>query len=253
MATSDGGFDWIDAEKDVRAYQVVGKSLLERIRAGEFRTAGKLPPERELAEAYSVGRAVIRDALVMLEVKGLVQSRQGSGIYITRRAYEVETSDAATPEAGIAASLLGPANPVDLLEAQQWLESHMAQIAASKITDKDIALIEQAYDDYAQAHLREARERLDMVFHLAIARATQNAEFTGMVSHLWHRRDNNPQWRALSARITDTVRRDQTAPDHRKIVDALRRRDSGGAFFAMWQLFEHVKNAALATGDDTSL
>ncbi|WAC48395.1 FadR/GntR family transcriptional regulator [Asticcacaulis sp. SL142] len=245
MAASDSAFDWTDAEKDVRAYQVVGKSLLERIRSGEFRTIGKLPPERELAEVYNVGRAVIRDALVMLEVKGLVQSRQGSGIYITRKAYEADAVDHAANLGNAALSLIGPANPVQLLEAQQWLESHIAQIAATKITDDDLRILEKAYDDYVLAQLREVRERLDMAFHLAISRGAQNPEFTGMVAALWHRRDNNPLWMSLMARTPDDPRKSTQAENYRKIVDALKRRDQGGAFFAMWQHFEHIKTIAL--------
>lgn len=245
MPPSDSVFDWADAEKDVRAYQVVGKSLLERIRSGEFRTIGKLPPERELAEVYNVGRAVIRDALVMLEVKGLVQSRQGSGIYITRKAYEADATDTAAVPGQAALSLLGPANPIQLLEAQQWLESHIAQIAATKISEDDLRIIEKAFDDYGLAQLREVRERLDMAFHLAISRGTQNPEFTGMVAALWHRRDNNPLWMSLTARTPDDPRKSSYAENYRKIVDALKRRDPGGAFFAMWQHFEHVKTTVM--------
>ncbi len=242
----------LETDKDVRAYQVVGNTLLERIRAGEFRAIGKLPPERELAEIYGVGRAVIRDALVMLEVKGLIQSRQGSGIYITRRAYEIEPESSAEAPPSQPWDTLPPAGPFELLQARQWLESHMARLAATHATDDDIVAIEQAYEDHRAASFGEPKDNFDMVFHMTLARATQNPEIVGLVNQLWFRRENNPLWKSFQARIADMQPRDRLVNDHDKIVEAMRRRDGDAAYVAMWQHIENLKALLFATGDMTA-
>jgi GntR family uxuAB operon transcriptional repressor len=239
----------VEADKDVRAYQVVGNTLLERIRAGEFRAIGKLPPERELAEIYGVGRAVIRDALVMLEVKGLIQSRQGSGIYITRRAYEIDPEGSADAAPSQPWDSLPPAGPYELLQARQWLESHMARLAATNATDDDIVAIEQAYEDHRTANFGEPKDNFDMVFHMTIARATQNPELVGLVNQLWFRRENNPLWKSFQARMADIQPRDRLTNDHDKIVEAMRRRDGDAAYVAMWQHIENMKTFLFSTGD----
>jgi DNA-binding FadR family transcriptional regulator len=223
----------IDASKDRRVYKSVGESLAARIEAGEFTLGGRLPPERELAETYNVGRTIIRDALIMLEVKGLVEVRQGSGIYVTRQAYEKDILP--EPE-----SLGSPADPFELLQARQFFESHMARLAASQATDEDLAAITEAHDLHRQAAFGEAKESMDIGLHLAIARATHNSELVALVRHLWQRRDNNPLWLRIHVRIRDSYYRDRWVQDHDRILKALLKRDPDEAYVAMWT---HIENA----------
>jgi DNA-binding FadR family transcriptional regulator len=229
-------------ERERRAYHDVGNDLIRRIRTGEFGATGRLPTERDLAQWYEVGRTVIRDALVMLEVKGLVEPRQGSGIYITLRAYDAAATDVAALR-----DALPPAGPFELLQARQWLESHIARLAAVNATAEDMELIEKACDNHRRAHYGEPKENYDIQFHTAIAQATQNAELALLVGQLWHRRDDNPLWRSLNEHITDAHYRDRWVHDHDLLVEALRRRDGDAAFVAMWNHIENVKSFLLAS------
>lgn len=237
-----------EADKEVRAYQSVGNSLLDRIRTGEFRATGKLPTERELAEVYGVGRAVVRDALVMLEVKGLVQSRQGSGIYITRKAYEIEPIQAVKIRERPAWELLPVGGPFELMQAHQWFESHIARLAATQVTEGDILHIQHACDDYGAAGFADARESLKLQVHMAIAAATQNVELTVLVGQLWMRRDNDPFWKVNGPRLHDAQNRDRWIQDHARLLSAIRGRDGDGAYVAMWQHMESVKQL-LSSGE----
>lgn len=249
MANSGDIFTAVgEPEKEVRAYQSVGNSLLDRIRTGEFRASGKLPTERELAEVYGVGRAVVRDALVMLEVKGLVQSRQGSGIYITRKAYEIDPAEKADLRVKPAWDTLPSGGPFELILAQQWLESGIARLAATQVSDDDMALIQQAFDDYCKAGFADARESLILHLHIAIAKATQNTELAILVGQLWMRRDNDPFWQTASARLHDGQSRDRWVEDHTRLLSALRNHDGDAAYVAIWQHFENVKQL-LSAGD----
>ncbi|MGN6424329.1 MAG: FCD domain-containing protein [Asticcacaulis sp.] len=222
--------------RERRAYQDIGEDLIRRIRAREFDATGRLPPERELAQGYDVGRTVIRDALVMLEVKGLIEPRHGSGIYITPLAFE----NAAPSETRLT-DAHPPAGPFELLQARQWLESHIARLAAQNAGDDDIRAIEQAYEGHRAAAFGEPKEGFDSLFHTAIAQATQNNELVLLVEQLRQRRHDNPLWRRLHEHIKDKRYRDRWVRDHDRIVDALRRRDGDAAYVAMWSHIENVK------------
>jgi DNA-binding FadR family transcriptional regulator len=236
-----------DNRVEARTYQIIGESLKERIRAGEFSVGGRLPPERELAESYNVGRTVIHDALVMLEVKGLVEIKQGSGVYVTRSVYESEAEQAITLR-----SDLPPATPLDLLYARQWLESNVAKLAASKATDADISEIANAYEMHKDAAYGEAKESMDFRFHLAIAKATHNPELVEIVRALWQRRDNNPLWKRLHDKIKDAHYRERWTQDHQKIVATLTRRDPDAAYVAMWSHVDHVISFITELQNETS-
>ncbi|WKL56086.1 GntR family transcriptional regulator [Asticcacaulis sp. ZE23SCel15] len=241
MPINDNPADGTESDKEVRAYQVVGKSLLDRIWTGEFRVAGKLPTERDLAESYGVGRAVIRDALVMLEVKGLIQSRQGSGIYITRLAYESRNTPGIMTVPVPAQAAAGAADWETLIVAQQWLESHLAQIASYRMTDTALHQVKTAAEQYATSRDAEGLRKQEIAVHMAIAQAAQNTELTGTVYYLWSRRkdiNDLPD----SAKVLD-VRRKQTAESHQKIIAALQLRDGGSAYHKMWHHFEGLKAA----------
>ncbi|ESQ91852.1 GntR family transcriptional regulator [Asticcacaulis benevestitus] len=231
----------VDSDKDVRAYRTVGESLLERIRNGEFRMLGKLPTERELAEMYNVGRAVVRDALVMLEVKGLIQSRQGSGIYITRRAYELDASDADEAVKERPFDTLPPSGPAEFLQSQQWFESHLSRLAALSATEDDLIELERLSEECRVAPHAGSRAYTEMRFHLSIARATQNPELISLAHHLWQRRDNSPLWHNFYAPATE-LKSDRWTAAREKLVAALRRHDGDAAFVAMWQYVDEIKD-----------
>jgi GntR family uxuAB operon transcriptional repressor len=237
------------AGRERRAYQEVGDHLIKRILDDEFASTGRLPTERDLAQWYDVGRTVIRDALIMLEVKGLVEPRQGSGIYITKRAYEAAVADDVRVDMPAPWDSLPPAGPFELLQARQWLESHIARLAAHNAGPRDMEVIEKAYEDHRRARYGEPKENYDIRFHMAIAQATQNTELALLVNQLWHRRDNNPLWRNLHEHIKDTHYRDRWVHDHDLIVEALRRRDGDAAFVAMWNHIENVKTFLTASTD----
>ena len=68
-----------------RLYQKVAADLATRISAGEFSGADRLPTERKLADMLSVSRTTVREALLALELRGILKIRSGSGIYIVEQ------------------------------------------------------------------------------------------------------------------------------------------------------------------------
>ena len=66
-----------------RISDAVAASLERRILEGSLKSGDRLPPERELATEFGVSRPSLREAIQKLSLKGMVQSRQGGGTYIT--------------------------------------------------------------------------------------------------------------------------------------------------------------------------
>jgi DNA-binding FadR family transcriptional regulator len=65
-----------------RLYRQIADQIRALIKSGEFGAGSRLPPERDLARQFGVSRPSVREALIALEVEGLVDVRIGSGIYV---------------------------------------------------------------------------------------------------------------------------------------------------------------------------
>ena len=198
-----------------------------------YQPGERLPPEREIAEMLNVTRTVVREALIMLEIKGLVDVRRGAGIYVLDNADANHCNDA---------------GPFELLQARQLLESNIAEFAALQATREDIVKMRQAL----QLEERElassepnGSESGDMQFHLAIAEATHNSMLVELFRQSWQWRENNPMWIQLHSHLDDTHYRKEWMGDHKQILAALIKKDARAAKLAMWQHLENVKQRLL--------
>ncbi|SPX12398.1 uxu operon transcriptional regulator [Escherichia coli] len=114
-----------------RPYQEVGAMIRDLIIKTPYNPGERLPPEREIAEMLDVTRTVVREALIMLEIKGLVEVRRGAGIYVLDNSGSQNTD---SPDANVC----NDAGPFELLQARQLLESNIAEFAALQATREDI-------------------------------------------------------------------------------------------------------------------
>ncbi len=228
-----------------RLYQVIGQQLKDKISAGEYSVGDKLPPEREIAEQMDVSRSVIRESLIMLELQDIVQVRKGSGVYIINIPDEVSNEKSVKLDDDD-----DDVGPFEMLQARQFLESRVAEFAATQVTKNDISKLREA--------LELERQRLednhydydgDEMFHIVIAEATQNSVLSDMVKELWRRRDKSSMWRQLHVRISNQDYRSRWFADHEKIYKALVRKDAPGAKEAMWQHLENVKETLFELSD----
>lgn len=165
---------------------------------------------------------MVRDAIIMLEVEGLVQVRQGSGIYV------LDDSVAALPGS------TNDIGPFELLEARMVIEAAVAGLAAATVTKADITAMRDALDEERKGIEQGIGDYSgDQRFHLLIAEATQNGALVRVVSDLWDRRNQSRMWAQLHSRIFDETYRNKWLKDHQNILDALRARDSQRARQAM--------------------
>src|SRR5690242_3743519 len=73
------------ATAPVKLYRPIIDALQAAIAGGEYRPGDRLPPERVLVERFAVSRLTVREAMIGMEILGLVEARRGSGVYVTER------------------------------------------------------------------------------------------------------------------------------------------------------------------------
>jgi GntR family uxuAB operon transcriptional repressor len=212
---------------ETRLYRIVASRIHELITEENIKAGERLPSERDLATKLSVSRTSLREALIALELGGIVEVRGGSGVYV---------SDKAVPQ--IVVPEVGP-GPFEVLSARRMIEAEVAAIAAKMATDSAIDAILTAVLEMELHHDdRSANELADRNFHLAIARATGNSALVGVVEYLWNQRGT--LWHKLKEHFQTEELRQQTLKDHRAILEAIASHDAAGARQAMRAHLERV-------------
>lgn len=228
--------------QEKKQYQEIGRDIRQQIQAGHYPIGSRLPPERNIADTYGVSRTIIREALLMLELEGVVDIRQGSGVYVTRiPGIESPIDD------GEGFSDIGP---FELLQARQLIESNIAAFAAKMATKNDIENLRRALEQEQRDIMTKTHNGFgDQHFHELIAAATQNEMLLETVKTVWQRQISSPLWQQLSGQIETPALRLRWLGDHQTILAALRRRDVMGCYQLMWQHMENVKNTLMELSD----
>lgn len=215
-----------------RRFRQIALQLEELIRSGEWGVGTRVPAERELIKVLGVSRTALREALILLELKGLVEIRVGAGTYVLKR-----TEDTSPP--GDAPEIKG-AKPFQLLAARRIIEAETSRLAAISSTEEDLKKMREALDqmenDKEPYMLRHVSDR---AFHLAIATATRNPALVFVVSAYWD------QYRKciMDHASSEARKPENKAPalaDHRAIYYCIEQRDAEGAARAMQAHLDRV-------------
>lgn len=206
-----------------RLYEQIARKLSLAIAAGEYDLGQRLPSERDLAQSFAVSRPTIREAIIALELDGLVEVRLGSGVYVTNRQ---------PPDGHEGVKDIGP---FELLEARRAIEGEACALAAMRIDDGQLeelaALIREMRDDNRHQEILKSEEA-DRRFHELIAGSTQNSGLIAAVQMLWDARARSPQ-----SHLMDNKGRARglkpPIEEHAAILRALKRRDPEAARAAM--------------------
>ncbi|WP_281352629.1 FadR/GntR family transcriptional regulator [Skermanella pratensis] len=211
--------------------------LGDLIRRGELPPGHRLPPERDLARQLGVSRPTVREAMIALEIAGLVEVRTGSGAYV-RKAPQGASPFFSAPD-------IGP-SPFELIAARLLIEPEVAFAAAGRATADDLASIAQALDLMRDgvASGQDVRTA-DRLFHARIARATGNSVLASMVERLWDD-SGEPIFDGLSRRSGLPENHRASLAEHAGILDALGRRDGPAARDAMRRHLAGVEKIMLA-------
>ena len=225
-----------------RLYRQIAEQLRALIRAGEYPVGARLPPERDLATQLKVSRPSVREALIALEVEGLVEVRMGSGIYVI------------APEPAPSAERVGTElSPFEIIRARQLIECELAALAAAS---KRPALIARGLREaVALMEADIAREvmpiRGDRLFHVRVAEASENGALLRVVTELYDER-NNPLFERLGQHFERAATWRQAVAEHRLVVSAIAAKDPLRARAAMHEHLQRSHDrfgAAWAGGD----
>jgi GntR family transcriptional repressor for pyruvate dehydrogenase complex len=213
----------LEPVKNTRIYEEIVRQVKALITEGRLKSGDQLPPERDLAAQFKVSRTSVREALRTLESLGLIAIRPGEGTFVR----EVSVESLIEPLAHV---ILSQREAVgELFEARRLLEPALAGLAARRATQDDLEEMERVLEEQAKevaAGLTGLAQ--DAAFHAAIATSVRNRAITRIVNALM---DLLTQSREES--LQTPGRPTRSHQDHRRILDAIRRRDEAGARRAM--------------------
>jgi DNA-binding FadR family transcriptional regulator len=213
-----------------KVYEQIAEQLLGQIGGGQLRPGDPLPPERELTEAFGVGRSSIREALRMLESQGVIAPASGGAFVVAQAANPLESSlrllFALDDRTGIS----------DLFELRRILDCEAAALAAERRTEEHLAEMDAARTDMAASLDKAGRSddfiEADLRFHLAVAEATGNRLLVHCMQAV-----RDIVRRALLTVFVIPGSPEGAVVEHRAIQDAIAMRD---AERARAQMFAHL-------------
>jgi len=213
---------------NVKLYRRIADTVAEAIEAGQYRLGDRLPTERELAEQFGVSRPTLREAMIALEMLGMIEARHGLGIYVTGNVRPVVPSAEIDVDVGA----------FELIEARRLFEGEAAALAATSITDDQLQQLEALM---VRMHEEEevAGEDADRESHMIIARATGNGAIMATIENLWDWRNRSPLARNILTRARG-MGLEPRINEHRRVFEALRARDPHAARQAMRDHLERV-------------
>jgi GntR family transcriptional repressor for pyruvate dehydrogenase complex len=155
--------------------------LRKQLLAGEILPGHKLPTESRLTETWGVSRTVVREALAVLAADGLVESRQGAGVFATN--HPASTFGALASEMGNKVSIA-----LNVLEVRLAIEVESAALAATRRNPSQEAAIGEAFFEFDRLlKAGEPTGPADFAFHRAVAAATNNPVYVELLDALGKR------------------------------------------------------------------
>ncbi|MEO8393376.1 MAG: FadR/GntR family transcriptional regulator [Chloroflexota bacterium] len=207
--------------------------VLSLIREQQLRPGDKLPPERELALLMGVSRATVREALRSLAMINVVELRHGSGSYVTSLEPKLLVENFALVFSLTDNSFL------QLIEAREVIEPGAMALAAQRITDEEIAQLEDILERSREClqHPPPDFAQLDIEFHIKTAEFSRNVLLTRIMQAIAQMSIASSQRTAGESISVRTRRVERAIRMHQRILDALKAHDPE---LARQRMLEHL-------------
>ncbi|MBN3785952.1 FCD domain-containing protein [Burkholderia sp. Ac-20353] len=213
-----------DADAADRSYIGLARQIHAMIAAGAVEAGARLPSERSLADRFGVSRTQVREAIIALEVQGIVEVRIGSGIYVS-------ATDGARP---VTFEVPRGPGPIETLRARGLIESEIAALAATERNDADLDRLFVALTTMReQMDDKAAYDTADRQFHLRIAESTGNTVLLHMVTAMWDCARSDPLWDKIEEHFHSPALRAASQDDHQRIFSAIVATNAAAAREAM--------------------
>jgi GntR family transcriptional repressor for pyruvate dehydrogenase complex len=192
----------------------VFEALTQLINGEDFKSGSRLPSETKIAGRFGVSRTVIREAVSRLKSEGLVESRQGSGVFVRDRNMRAPFRF----DPSVMDSLQ---SVLQVVELRLSLEGEIAALAAARRTREQMAAIKRALKQI-EVDERAGKDGVeaDIEFHRSIAAATGNPHFLALIEFLFN-------FLSKATRITRSIEAtratlsQQVKEEHQRIVEAI--------------------------------
>jgi DNA-binding FadR family transcriptional regulator len=212
-------------------YKAIRDYIKQYILEHHLKPGDSLPPEGQLVEDLGVGRSSVREAVKSLQSVGIVDVRQGDGLYVRELNFDPML------EAFIFGMQFDPNTLAELLQIRIWIEVSVIGDAVGHLTDADVTKLEAVLGQWEQ-RVRDGEEYsdLDESFHQIIYGVLHNQTLMNLFSAFWTAFTN------LDNKITQDADPENVLQFHRSILDAIRARDSESTRQQLLQHFAHIKN-----------
>src|SRR5712671_3717764 len=221
-----------------RLYEQIVQQIEESVLNGSLKPGDQLPAERELAQQLGVSRTAVREAVKALREKGLVEAYSGRGTFVTDG-----TTQAARQSFDLMVKIGQQEGSPHLAELRLILEPGIAALAAGRVKDEDVAAMREAVEVMERSQDDpEAYIEADLDFHLALAETVANPLILSLIDSIV---GLLREQRIKIFNVEGGPQRGQV--HHKRILEAMERRDAEMARTAMRAHLEQVREDSKAT------
>ncbi|MFD0711994.1 FadR/GntR family transcriptional regulator [Paenibacillus sp. GCM10027626] len=218
--------------------QNIVQQLIDLILNGTIGHGEKLPSEKQLMELFKVGRSSLREAIRSLVTLGLIEVRVPEGTFVKE-----SFGDFFTKHLGLM-SRISFENIAELIEARTAIESDIAELAAVKVTEEDLAKLEERLDLMKEANKSGDNEKFlqsDLQFHFILAEIGRNSFMLHVMTIL---RDISREW--IKNVIQLETSKELAIQQHEKVLHAVKQKNAEAARIAMKEHLHSVSELLLS-------
>ncbi len=217
-------------DKNERLYIRVSQDIKKYLLENNFLEGDRLPSETELSKVLGVSRATVREAIVALEVSGVLDVRRNVGAVVLNLGGDLHSL--VNIEAG----------PFEQVRVRKLLEPEAARLAAENRTDEQCQAMESAIEMMVgENRAGFETEEGDMQFHLLIAKASGNSLLSSYIEGLWEMRHHGKLWPQLQRSVDISAMRTRAVFQHMRVLEAIKSGNPEGAAQAMAKHLDSVE------------
>lgn len=211
-------------------YTSIRDYIKEYIIEHNLKPGDALPPEGQLVEELGVGRSSVREAVKSLQSMGIVDVRQGNGLYVRELNFDPML------ETFLFGMQFDPHTLAELLQIRIWLEVAVIGDAVEHIGADEVAKLEDLLKTW-EARVQDGEEYsdLDESFHQIVYGVLQNDTLMKFFSVFW------VTFTSLESELTRDTDPENVLEFHKRILEAIQSRDPSQARAQLLQHFDHVK------------
>ncbi|MBN2553465.1 MAG: FadR family transcriptional regulator [Spirochaetales bacterium] len=225
----------------VNLSEIIADKIHQDILDRKLNTGDRLPPHEVLCERWGVSRVTLREALKKLDTKGLIEIHQGKGTYV--RDYNRDLIEKQFEFR----SLLGEKTIIHLFEARKIIETALAELAALRVTDDEIASLDSVLEAMGRTVMEGDNlgfARFDLKFHKTIGGIAKNDVLLMMLEKIQFL--IQAQQREMFAYAHDSNPLKSSFHDHQEIYRMIRERNAEGAAEKMYDHIQRMEDRVQA-------